>query len=269
MPSCVNNGATLAFDCSGTGPPVLLIQGVGVIGRGWQPQIDGLAGEFSLYTFDNRGIGQSSPGDGALSIEAMAADAIAVMDAAGAARFHVVGHSMGGVIAQEVVLRAPARVRSLCLMCTVERGRDASGMTLPMIITGLRTRLGTRSMRRRAFLELVVPADALASLDRDALCERLAALFGHDLADQPPIVMPQIRAMARYDARTRLAQLASIPTLVMSAAHDRIAPPPSGRRLAAAIPGARYIEYADAGHGLPIQHADRVNAELRAHFARF
>jgi len=81
--------------------------------------------------------------------------------------------------------------------------------------------------------------------------------------------MPQIRAMARYDARTRLAQLGSIPTLVMSAAHDRIAPPASGRRLAAAIPGARYVEYADAGHGLPIQHADRVNAELRAHFARF
>jgi 3-oxoadipate enol-lactonase len=80
--------------------------------------------------------------------------------------------------------------------------------------------------------------------------------------------MPQIRAMARYDARTRLAQLASIPTLVMSAAHDRIAPPASGRRVAAAIPGARYVEYADAGHGLPIQHADRVNAALREHLGR-
>jgi len=154
MPSWVNNGATIAFDCSGTGPPVLLIQGVGVIGRGWQPQVDGLAGEYSLYTFDNRGIGQSSLGDGALSIEAMAADAIAVMDAAGAARFHVVGHSMDGVIAQEVALRAPARVRSLCLMCTVERGRDASGMTLPMIKCRAQIALvGTRSVTFR-FLKL-------------------------------------------------------------------------------------------------------------------
>jgi len=262
------DGATIAYERAGSGPPVLLIQGVGVIGRGWQPQIEGLASEYSLYTFDNRGIGGSTMDGRALSIEAMAGDALAVMDASGVARFHVVGHSMGGVIAQEVALRAPARVRSLCLMCTVVRGRDASGLTLPMIITGLRTRIGTRAMRRRAFLDLVMPPDALRSIDRAALCDRLGGLFGHDLADQPPIVMPQIRAMARYDARERLAQLAAIPTLVMSAAHDRIAPPASGRQLAAAIPGARYVEYPDAGHGLPIQHADRVNAALREHFGR-
>jgi pimeloyl-ACP methyl ester carboxylesterase len=262
------DGATIAFDRAGTGAPVLLIQGVGVIGKGWQPQIDGLEREYTLYTFDNRGIGQSAMQGKALSIEAMARDALAVMDANHVGRFHVVGHSMGGVIAQEVALRATARVRSLCLMCTVARGRDASGMTLPMILTGLRTRIGTRAMRRQAFLELVMPADALRSVDRAALGERLADLFGHDLADQPAIVMPQIRAMARYDARERLAQLAGIPTLVMSATHDRIAPSASGRQLAAAIPGARYVEYEDAGHGLPIQHADRVNAALREHFER-
>jgi pimeloyl-ACP methyl ester carboxylesterase len=261
-------GAKIAYERVGAGPPVLLIQGVGVIGRGWQPQIEGLAGEYSLCTFDNRGIGGSTMDSRALSIEAMAGDALAVMDASGAARFHVVGHSMGGVIAQEVALRAPARVRSLCLMCTVVRGRDASGMTLPMIVTGLRTRIGTRAMRRLAFLDLVMPPDALKSVDRAALCDRLGDLFGHDLADQPSIVMPQIRAMARYDAGERLAQLGAIPTLVMSAVHDRIAPPASGRLLAAAIPGARYVEYADAGHGLPIQHADRVNAALREHFGR-
>jgi len=264
----VTAGATIAFDRAGTGPAVLLIQGVGVIGRGWQPQVEGLAREYTLFTFDNRGIGQSTMDATALSIEAMAQDALAVMDAGRVDRFHLVGHSMGGVIAQEVALRAPTRVRSLCLMNTVVRGRDASGLTLPMIVTGLRTRIGTRAMRRRAFLDLVMPADALAAVDRAALCDRLADLFGHDLADQPSIVMPQIRAMARYDARDRLSRLAAIPTLVMSAAHDRIAAPASGRALAAAIPGARYVEYPDAGHGLPIQHADRINAALREHFER-
>ncbi len=260
------DGATIAFDRAGNGPPVLLIQGVGIVGEGWRPQIDGLSRDFTLYSFDNRGIGRSTLTARGLSIEAMAADALAVMDANGVDRFHVVGHSMGGVIAQEVALRARARVRSLCLMNTVVRGRDASGMNLPMIITGLRTRVGTRAMRRAAFLELVMPAAALDSTDRVALADRLAALFGHDLADQPPIVMPQIRAMARYDARARLAELGGIPTLVLSGTHDRIAPPASGRALATAIPGARYIEYDDAGHGLPIQHADRVNAVLREHF---
>lgn len=266
MPSCATDGATIAFDRAGSGPAVLLIQGVGVIGRGWQPQVDALAGEYTMYSFDNRGIGRSTMDGKALSIEAMAQDALAVMDANQVDRFHLVGHSMGGVIAQEVALRAPERIASLCLMNTVVRGRDASGLTLPMIWTGLRTRVGSRTTRRRAFLELVMPKDALASADRAALADRLADLFGHDLADQPSIVMPQIRAMARYDARDRLAGLAGIRTLVMSAAHDRIASPASGRLLAAAIPGARYVEYADAGHGLPIQHADRVNAVLRDHF---
>ncbi|HEX5070801.1 MAG TPA: alpha/beta fold hydrolase [Vicinamibacterales bacterium] len=266
MPVISTEGATIAFDRAGSGPDVLLIQGVGVIGRGWQPQIDGLAREYSLWTFDNRGIGGSTTAGTDLSIEAMARDALAVMDANGVDRFHLVGHSMGGVIAQEVALRATPRVRSLCLMCTVVRGRDASGMTLPMILTGLRTRIGTRAMRRNAFLELVIPGSALKAIDRAAFSDRLGDLFGHDLADQPAIVMPQIRAMARYDARDRLSLLKDIPTLVMSGAHDRIAQPASGRALAAMIPGARYVEYADAGHGLPIQHADRVNAALRGHF---
>jgi 3-oxoadipate enol-lactonase len=96
------DGATIAFDRAGTGPPVLLIQGVGVIGGGWRPQIDGLASQYSLYTFDNRGIGQSTLNGSGLSIEAMAADALAVMDAAGAARFQVVGHSMGGVRGRDI-----------------------------------------------------------------------------------------------------------------------------------------------------------------------
>jgi pimeloyl-ACP methyl ester carboxylesterase len=206
-----------------------------------------------MISFDNRGVGASVNRDGRLTIEDMATDALAVVDALGVDRFHVAGHSMGGVIAQAVALRAPTRIKSLALLCTFAKGKDGSKVTLPMIITGLRTRIGTRAMRRSAFLELVMPAAALETMDRAELADRLAALFGHDLADQPPIVMPQIRAMARYDAGSRLSELASIPTLVLSGAHDRIAPPASGRALA----GIRstYVEIADAGHGLPIHRA--------------
>lgn len=266
MPFIDSSGASIYYSKAGEGSPVLLVQGVGVIGEGWRPQIDGLADDFTLFALDNRGIGQSTMNAGVLSIQAMADDALAVMDANGIDRFHLAGHSMGGVIAQEIALKAPSRVRSLALLNTVVRGRDASGLRLPMIVTGLRTRIGTRTMRRNAFLELVMPAEALRSIDRAAIAARLAALFGHDLADQPPIVMKQIRAMARYDARPRLDALRSIPTLVVSGTHDRIAPPASGRALAGAIPGARYVEYDDAGHGLPIQHAERVNQLLREHF---
>jgi len=80
--------------------------------------------------------------------------------------------------------------------------------------------------------------------------------------------MRQLRAMSRYDAAARLGALASIPTLVVSAAEDRIAPPRFGRALAAAIPRARFVELPAAGHGATIQCAAEVNRLLRAHFGQ-
>jgi pimeloyl-ACP methyl ester carboxylesterase len=267
MPTLKTPGATLHYTRSGTGPPVLLIQGVGVVGNGWAPQVEALSRRFTLVSFDNRGIGGSINHDARLTIEDMAADALAIMDSLGFERFHVVGHSMGGIIAQEVALRAPARVASLSFLCTFVKGSDGSKVTLSMLVTALRMRVGTRSMRRNAFLGLIMPARYLAEIDRAALAARLAPLFGHDLAEQPPIVMKQLGAMSKYDAGAGLKALASIPTLVVSAAEDRIANPTSGRALAAAIPGARYLEIADAGHGLPIHRAEEVNGLLAAHFA--
>ncbi len=242
---------------------MLLIQGVGVVGNGWQPQIEALENRFTLVAFDNRGIGRSTLGS-TLTIDGMAADALAIMDAEKIERFHVVGHSMGGVIAQALALRAPERVCSLALLCTFARGSDGSKVTLPMLMTALRMRIGTRAMRRNAFLELIMPERYLQEVDRVALAARLAPLFGHDLAEQPSIVMKQLRAMSAYDAGAP-RQPGEIPTLVVSAAEDRIAQPASGRALAAAIPNAKYLEIADAGHGLPIHRANEVNALWRTY----
>lgn len=246
---------------------MLLVQGVGIVGEGWRPQVEGLSDRFTVFTFDNRGIGNSTLQERTISVEAMAGDAVAIMNAEGVDRFHLAGHSLGGVIAQEVAIRMPDRVASLALLCTFRRGRDGTRLTPSMLVTGLRTRLGTRAMRRSAFLELVMPAPALEGVDRSALAARLAPYFGHDLADQPPIVMSQLRAMARYDAGARLAELAAVPTLVVSGRHDRIARPASGQALAASIPGARFVEIADAGHGVTLQQPGRINDLLRDHFS--
>lgn len=268
MPFVETSGARVSYaDTGGPGPVVLMIQGIGVVGEGWRPQVQGLRDRFRLLTFDNRGIGESAPGTGPLTIEAMAADAWAVADAAGAERVHVVGHSMGGVIAQAVALAAPARVASLSLLCTFARGRQAAALSPGMFWTALRTRLGPRAARRAAFLSLVLPQAQLVRADRQAVARELAPLFGHDLADQPPVVMKQLRATSRYDAHDRLAALAAIPTLVVSAAEDRIARPAYGRELAAAIPGARYQELAGDAHGVPIYDAPAINKLLADHFA--
>ena len=112
-----------------------------------------------------------------------------------------------------------------------------------------------------------MPPAALAGADADALAAELAPLFGHDLADQPPAVSAQLQAMKGYDATDRLGELAGLPTLVVSATHDPIAPPRLGRALAVGIPGARFVEVPDASHGLPIHQPDRVSALLANHLA--
>lgn len=262
------SSGTLAYSRTGSGPPVLLIQGCGVAGSGWRPQIEGLRDRWSLIAFDNRGIGGSTLVAGApLTIEAMRDDALAILDAERIERAHVVGHSMGGLIAQALALRAPARVRSLALLCTFSRGAEGARLSWDLTWLGLRSRVGTAAMRRAAFMRLVLPDAYLGSLpagERTALAGRLAELFGHDLARQPRIALRQVRAMGRFDALARLPELASIPSLVVSAACDRIAPPRFGRGLAAAIPGSRFVEISGAGHALPILQADAINPRLAA-----
>jgi 3-oxoadipate enol-lactonase len=97
MPRLDTPGASLLYSRAGTGPPVLLIQGVGVVGNGWAPQVERLRERFTLVSFDNRGIGASVIRDGRLTIDDMAADALAIIDAEGIDRVHVARHSMGGV----------------------------------------------------------------------------------------------------------------------------------------------------------------------------
>lgn len=248
----------------GSGAPVLFVQGAGVPGEGWRPQLDGLSDRFTCAAFDNRGIDGEKVA--AFTIDDMRRDALDVMDALGWESAHVVGHSIGGLVAQALALEDRARVRSLTLMCTFLHGTEPSRMSPWIVWVGARTYLGTRGMRRRAFLEMILSADERrARSDLDAYAEELAAFFGRDLADPAPIAMKQLSAAAKYDASDRLSELAGIPTLVLSATHDKIALPGFGRALARAIPGARYAE-CDAAHGLPITRPREVNDLLAAHF---
>ncbi len=256
----------LAYSASGSGPAVLCIQGVGVAGSGWQPQVAALSARFRVVTFDNRGTGRSADGGGPLTIEAMASDACAILDEERIDRCHVVGHSMGGLIALRMALTARARVKSLALLCTFADGAAPTRLTLRMAVLGLRTRVGTRAMRRRGMLRMILPAAYLEEVDQDEMAARYGALFGRDLGTTPPIVSRQLKAMARYSAQPQLAELDGLPALVVSGRHDPIAPPILSRTIAHGIPGARYVEFADASHALPIQCADRMNALLLEHF---
>ncbi len=180
-------------------------------GEAWQPQVAALVEQHRVLYFDNRGTGKSLPLQDALSIEHMASDARALMDHVGWDAAHVAGHSMGGVMAHQLALDAPERVLSLALLCTFSRGKDAARLTPDIAWMGLRTRIGTRRMRRNVFLELIMPQAYLAGTDRDRLADRLAQLIGRNLADQPAIAMKQLRAMACHDSCDRCQNCRGFP----------------------------------------------------------
>jgi pimeloyl-ACP methyl ester carboxylesterase len=237
-----------------------------VHGDGWVPQIDALADRYECLWFDNRGVGNSQPAAARLTVERMAQDTAAILDAARWADAHVVGHSLGGLVALRLALSAPHRVRSLSLLCTFARGRDA-GASARMAWIGLRTRVGTSRMRRAAFLAILAAPERLRGVDRERMARELAPLFGHDLADHPAIEGQQLAALRAEDVTRELTRITA-PTLVVSAAHDPISPPAVGRALAAAIRGASFELLPDEAHGAPIVAAERVNALLRGHLDR-
>jgi pimeloyl-ACP methyl ester carboxylesterase len=259
-------GCRLAYRIDGAGPPVLMIQGVGAYGLGWNPQVAILEKHFACLSFDNRGIGSSQPAGMRLSVDQMAADALALMDAAGWDSAHIVGHSLGGLIALQLALAAKSRVRSLSLLCTFARGAHAMRMTASLLWIVLRIRFAPRRWRREAFMELVLPSGQTKGYPDD-IADRLSAVFGHDIADIPPITSQQLAAMRHADVTPRLHELSGIPTLVISGAKDMIARPSSGRAIAEGIPGARYLEIPGASHAFPILEAERCAALLLEHLA--
>lgn len=262
MPTLRTTGSEVYYELSGAGAPVLWIQGAAVTGEAWRLQVRHFDSGYQNLIFDNRGIGRSVPFEGPISIEAMADDVRCLMREVGWSSAHIVGHSMGGLIAQQFAIEEPQRVRSLSLLCTFDRGSSAVRLTPWVLWITLRTRLGPRWMRRRAFLEMLMPRTVLWTEDLDKLADHVGKLVGRDLADQPPVLMRQMGAMRRHDVSNRLAALAGIPTLVMSAAQDPIAPPRFGQRLARLIPGARFEQVEAASHAMMIHSPERTNRRL-------
>lgn len=260
-------GCPLAYKVVGEGPPVVFLQGVGLHGDGWLPQTEVLRARYRCVTVDNRGIGLSKPVGAALSIDRMAKDTLAVMDALGIAEAHLVGHSMGGAICLQTALIARERIKSLALTCTSAKGSDSVTISSKLLGLTIRGHIGPLRTRNDAYLEIIMPDSYLATVDRVALAARLKPLFGHELAELPPIASPQLFALVRYNAAPQLYKLAGIRTLAISAAEDFLFPPKRGKALAAGIPGARYLEFPNAAHGLPMQCPELYNRALEEHLA--
>lgn len=242
------------YERAGRGPSVLLIQGVGVAGCGWQPQVEGLQDMFELAWFDNPGIGRSEgpPGDMARMVEA----AIEVLDALDWPSAHVCGHSLGGVVAQRLAHDHPQRVRSLALLNTFAVGKATLSFSVAALWTQTRMFIGTRASRRRAFFEFV---STLPPTEENIAA--LEAAFGRSLADLPSAARAQLRTLVGADHRDWLSSLEQ-PAMVIGAEHDRPAPLAQSRMLAELLECPLHVF--DTGHALPVERAEDVNGLLRA-----
>lgn len=262
-----DRSVTLAYDRAGQfGPRVLLVQGAACVGEGWRPQIENLSRDHQVAWLDNRGIGASFPCHGAISIEEMARDCQRLLDHLGWSSAHLVGHSMGGLIVQQVARDVPSRVLSLSLLSTLRRGRDATMMTLPNIGVTLRSQFGSARRRWLTLAELPFPKPYLETLSEAERLRLTQLIFCRNFLQTPAIMRQQVAALFRHRGGD-MSSLRSIPTLIVTGALDIVVRTQLSDDLHSHLPHARLERFADAGHGVPLQHAAAVNTLLRGHFA--
>ena len=251
------------LDDGAPGEPVLMIMGLGASSRLWFRLLPWIARRHRAIVFDNRGTGNSSPVRSRLSMSDLAHDARAVLDDAGVESAHVLGASMGGMIAQHLALDDRDRVRSLTLACTTPGGRAAPNWRL-MTTAALRPVVGSK----RTF-PLVAPA-LYARHTLKERRERVQQDFERRMEDNtsPLTLWAQMGAIAGHDTRARLQELKDIPTLVVHGLEDTLVPCDRGRELAALIPGAQLELVPKCGHLLTTDAEDQVATAILTHLER-
>jgi pimeloyl-ACP methyl ester carboxylesterase len=264
MPRVRVGGIELFFEVEGDGEPVLLLRGLGGQHRGWDLQRPELARRHRLVLVDNRDAGASDEARGAYGLGDMAGDALGVMDHLGIERFHVVGASMGGAIAQHLALQAPTRVATLVLASTWSR-TDAF---LAAVFSGW-----------RLLVERLSPAEFLTVQAPWAFTHRF-------LTSPPPEVtaaqarwrdgglLPSVGAYQRqvdaclaHDV-SGLLPLLQTPALVLVGEDDILTPPRYARAVAAALARAEVVLLPASGHACFLETAKPFTERVTRFLAR-
>lgn len=252
------DGIRLHYEVLGraNSPVVLMIQGLGADKHGWDMQRIPLALHYRVVAFDNRGAGRSDKPFAEYSLEQMADDAIAVLDAAGADRAHVIGASMGGALTQIIGLRYPERVISLTLACTACRNHVWRRELLQSWATTA-TERGMSAMTREAARWVIGPRSFRRLLPAFGLLGPFGANRpAHGFAAQVRAILDVDESMAN-----QLAQVAA-PTLVVVGNQDILTPRGDSEEIADRMPNAELVVISGAAHGLMVEHASTFNKVL-------
>ncbi|MFO0872890.1 MAG: alpha/beta hydrolase [Phycisphaerales bacterium] len=267
MPSAKIGGRDIHHEIEGRGDPLLLIAGFGCDRTIWSFVRPALAERFRVITFDNRGMGRSSGGDAPFSIRDLADDAAALLDAIGldgaSPTVHVAGHSMGGLIAQELALARPRQVRSLMLLsCGTridERGRtiiSSWGELARLVEPATAVRLAAPWIYTRAFFARPGALDGL-----------IRSVVESPFPPTPEALLHQSRAVCACDIGDRAGAIGS-PTLVLVGRDDLLSTLAQSEALARTIEGAELVVLDGTAHGLLVESPDAVSGAMLEFLAR-
>ncbi|HSV05658.1 MAG TPA: alpha/beta hydrolase [Candidatus Binatus sp.] len=260
----------LYYDEQGSGDPLLLVMGLAADSAAWLFQVPDFARHYRTIVFDNRGVGRSAKPPGPYTIHEMADDTAGLLDVLGIARAHVVGVSMGGMIAQELALRHPERVRGLVLACTypepdaeVERQRQFSMAQFGATVAADgEMRIDLTALDPMLFFQHLLPrVFNQAFIDQEL--PKLMQLFSGALqyGFSMEAILGQVAAVMGHRATDRLHQIKAR-TLVITGDADLLIPPANSRVLAEHIPNARLVTIPGGSHGFNFETPERFNREV-------
>ena len=254
----------LDYERSGSGPPLLAIMGMSGTALSWgEPFLERLREDHEVIVYDHRGVGASTPLGGGITIAEMAEDAAGLLEALEIDSADVLGISMGGMIAQELALGHPERVRTLTLGCTY-CGGEGSALAGPEVLQRLTEAMmsGDRERAVRAGWEANV---STAYAGEEAAWSYFLELAGRR-AVAVPVVMAQMQACMAHDTSARLPGLRT-PTLVIHGTEDQMLPVANGRLIARLIPGSTLEILDGIGHLFFWERPEQSAAMIRSHTA--
>ncbi len=270
MPTTNANGIEIYWEESGSGDPLLLIMGLAADSIAWMMQREAFASHYRTIVFDNRGVGRSSKPAGPYSIAQMADDAAALLDGIGIARAHVVGVSMGGMIAQELALRNPQKVRSVVLGCHYGQPDAAVSAQFAESLQAFGATHGTdgqiqvdmTKLDPMAFIQRLLPLTFTPQFIMTEL-PKLMQMFGGALqyGFDMNAILAQVAATQAHDAVDRLKNI-KVPTLIYAGDADMLIPASNSDVLAEHIPSAKLVKLPGGSHGFNFETPDAFNREV-------
>ena len=259
MPKARVNGISINYSVEGRGEPLFLIMGFSASKIAWFFQRRTFRKHFQLVTFDNRGVGQSDKPTGPYSMQMFADDTVGLMDHLGIDRAHILGVSMGGLIAQHIALSYPERVRKLVLGSTYASKQGSGEHSAEyMKYIGLSEDASDEELRQVDPEKIMGAVVSLAFNNRllGIVAKPLLWIIARRLATEG--AREQYQAIQGHDTLDRLPTIQA-PTLVIVGAQDRLVNPTSSDILADAIPGARLVKIEGGSHAFFMSKRGRFN----------